>query len=283
MINDKSSIPLTRYIFLTLSFLVSFIWYVAFCESRGDTLKVVFLDVGQGDAIYIEAPNGNSILIDGGANRTLLSELGWILPFYDRSINLILNTNPDADHYAGFIDLFSRYSVGLELEAGTVSKTETYSRYEQSLLGHKVDRILARKGMRLLLDTKYNIYLEILFPDQDVSKLKSNDGSVVAKLVYGKHKIMLQGDATGEVEQHLLNTQADVSASILKVGHHGSRTSTLFEYVKAVSPAEAVISAGLNNRYGHPHKQTIETLIKNGVKIRETRLEGAITYKLTNH
>lgn len=277
--DNKNSITLKLRLLAFLALSVMFIWYVVLSENRGNIMTVAFLDVGQGDAIFIEAPNGNTVLIDGGPNRSLLRSLGGVLPFYRRSVDLIINTNPDADHYAGFIDLLERYHVGMELEAGTLSKTPTYETFENSLDQHGVEHMNAEKGMKITLDSKYGVYLYILYPDQDPTNLSSNDGSIVAKLVYASTTVMLQGDATEKVEKHLLSIKEDVDADILKVGHHGSRTSTSDEYVKAVSPEYAIISAGFNNRYGHPHAETLDTLNKYNVQIKKTMDRGTIVFK----
>ncbi len=276
---NKNSITLKHYILALLLLMTSFIWYVEVSEDRGNIMTVAFLDVGQGDAIYIEAPNGNSVIIDGGPNRSLLPALGRILPFYRRSIGMIINTNPDTDHYAGFIDLLERYNVGMELEAGTISKTPTYQRFEDFLVSHHVPHSFAKRGMKIILDSKYGVYIDILYPDANLKGVNSNDGSIVAKLVYGSTTVMLEGDATSKVEKHLLSLHDDVDADILKVGHHGSRTSTMDEYVKTVSPAYAIISSGRDNRYGHPHQETLATLDKYKIKILETMNLGTIIFK----
>ena len=262
----------------------AFVWYVVFAEGRGSILKVAFLNVGQGDAIFIEAPNGNTVIIDGGPDRSLLRELSKEVPFYKHSFGAIMVTNPDADHFAGFIDLLeSNYSVGELLEPGTISKSATYRRFEQMVNERHIPKMLARKGTKIILDQKRNIYIDILFPDRDVSSWKTNDGSVVAKLIYKNTAVMLQGDSPSKIEKYLLSQHDDVKAQILKLGHHGSKTSTTKEYVKAVSPEIAIISAGLNNHYGFPHKQTMETLVKNNVKPLITFELGTIEEKTDGH
>jgi competence protein ComEC len=276
---NKSSISLKVCLLFVVPFFVGFIWYVEINENNTDKLKVIFFDVGQGDAILIKAPNGNTVLIDGGPNKILLSRIGRSLPFYTRSIDLVINTNPDTDHYAGFIDLAKRYDIGAELRSGTISKTATYGIYAKELIESEVHRVLAIKGMKIILDQKRNIYLEILFPDQDVSNRKSNDGSIVSKLVYEKTSILFQGDATKIIEEYLVKSNPQkLKADILKVGHHGSRTSTTEEYVKAVSPKWAIISAGKENRYGHPHKETLDTLSSYGINILRTMDIGSMVF-----
>jgi competence protein ComEC len=142
-----------------------------------------------------------------------------------------------------------------------------------------VPDILAKKGMRL--DIGGGAYIDILFPDRDVSEWATNDGSVVARLVYGNISIMLTGDATAKTEKIILseNSPAQLASTILKVGHHGSRTSTSPDFVKAISPTYALISDGKDNKYGHPHQETLDTLASFGVKVFRTDLLGTIIFK----
>ncbi len=279
LVNNKNSIALKIYFLWMLLFSTMFIWYVELEEDHGNILTIAFLDIGQGDAIYIGAPNGNSIIVDGGPDRKLLNEIGKILPFYKRSLSAIVVTNPDADHYAGFINLLARFNVGALFEPGTKSNTITYRTFKASIKGKNISQILARRGMKIVLDTRYDIYLVILFPDVDVTNLKPNDGSIVMKLVYGKTSVDLQGDATSQVENKLAILDGEnLKANILKAGHHGSRTSTTDTYVQLVNPEYAIISASLDNKYGHPHKETLATLNKYKIKILKTMDLGTITF-----
>jgi len=278
----KSIIPLKLFLLVFAAVTAACIWYAAISENHHDLLTIAFLDIGQGDAIYIQAPNGNDIIIDGGPGRVLLGALGKVVPFYKRSVGAILVTNPDADHYSGFIDLLDRYKVGMEFEPGTISNTPTHILFEHRLEDHHVPKLLVQRGMTIMLDQKDNVYLSILFPDRDVSKFSSNDGSVVAKLVFGNTSVMLQGDSTAVIEHYLVGLDGPsglLRADILKAGHHGSKTSSSDEYVKTVAPTYAIISAGLNNRYGHPNQETIDTLNKYHVKILKTMDLGTIIFR----
>jgi competence protein ComEC len=218
-------------------------------------------------------------VVDGAPDDRLLSELGAVMPYFDRTIDGIMVTNPDSDHYRGFIDMLSRYKVGEEFEPGTVSDTPTYALLEKTLKEKSVPQIIARKGMKIILDQKEGVYIEILFPDRDVRGWTTNDGSIVAKLVYGSTSAMLQGDSTKKIEKYLLATdKADLPAQILKLGHHGSKTSTSPEYVAAVNPEYAIASIGINNRYGFPHPETIATLKDARVPFLHTDVDGRITF-----
>jgi competence protein ComEC len=267
------------WIFLCLLIVTFGIWHSVLLNG-GKQLQVSVLNIGQGDSIYIKAPNGVEMIIDGGPDQKLLSELGSVMPFFDKYIDLIVVTNPDKDHYAGFIDMLDRYKVGKVLEPGTISSTPTYHSFEEKIKEKGVEKIIAHRGQKVMLDEKRNVYLEILFPDRDASGMSTNEGSLVSKLVYGNTCMILQGDSPAEIERYLLSISnpQDFKCQILKVGHHGSRTSTSKEYVEAIDPQYALISLGQDNRYGHPHKEVLETLGNAGIEILRTDLESRITF-----
>jgi len=258
------------------------IWcFVYLQENRNDDLKVVFLDVGQGDSIYIEAPNGKQMLLDAGSNSAILSQLSKVMPFGDKSIDVVIITNPDTDHMGGVVDILQNYKVDMILESGTHSDTVTYRTLSQLIAQNKIQKKFARKGMRLVLDNKQNIYFDILFPDRDVSTWERNDGSVVGKLVYGTSSFMLMGDATKYTELLIAYNEnpQTLNSQVLKLGHHGSHTSSSLLWLEKVKPEIAIVSAGLNNRYGHPHKDVIQRLSDLGIAVFGTYEKGAIMFK----
>ncbi len=260
------------------------IWMAVFTENQRNNLTVAFLDIGQGDSIFIEAPNGNQILVDAGPNAKVLQELGGVMPWYDKSLDMIVVTNPDKDHIAGFVDVLKRFDVQYVLEPGTENKTLINTTLHELMSQKNVEKGIARRGMEIVLDKKRNIILTILFPDSDVSKLKSNDGSIVMRLTYGETEVMLTGDAPTSVEKHILSLdnsdpQFGLQSDILKIGHHGSKTSTSKEFVTAVKPAYAVISSGKGNKYGHPTPETLATLGTFPLQVLRTDELGTIIMK----
>ncbi len=263
------------YILLLLTIVSILLWSAAIHENRTG-LKFVALNIGQGDSLFIESPTGVQVLIDGGPGNSLMRELPRVLPWYDKHIDVVIVTNPDKDHYEGFIPLLAKYSVDVVLEPGTSSKTDTYSFLEKEITEKHIPKIIAARGQ--FIDIGGGAYIEVLFPDRDVSGLSSNDGSIVAKLVYGKTSVMLTGDSTAKIEDYLIHLDGEkLKSTVLKAGHHGSRTSSSDEYVKEVSPQYAVISAGKDNSYGHPHKETLETFSKYGVQVLGTYSLGDVT------
>jgi len=237
------------------------------------------LDIGQGDGLFIESPTGTQILVDAGPPRRILSALTHVMSPFDRHIDAIIVTNPDQDHIGGFLDVLKVYKVDRVFESGTYNDSKTYQNFKTEIKIKNIPNILAQKGMRL--DIGGGAMIDILFPDRDVSLWTSNDGSVVARLSYGKISVMLTGDATTLTEKIILGeySKAALASTILKVGHHGSRTSTSAEFGKAVSPVYALISDGKDNNYGHPHQDTLNTLASFGAKIFRTDLLGTIIVK----
>jgi len=242
-------------------------------------LTFAMLNVGQGDGLFIESPTGTQIMFDGGPIHSVLGPLARVMSPFDRSIDAIVITNPDADHIGGFLDILKTYKVGEVLESGTLTDSKTYQNLREEMKKQNIPDILVKKGMRL--DLGGDVFVDILFPDRDVSSWATNDGSVVARLSYGKTSLMLTGDATMLTEKIILgeNSANMLQSTILKVGHHGSRTSTSGEFVKAVTPSYALISDGKDNKYGHPHQETLDTLASFGVKIFRTDLLGSIIMK----
>ncbi|MCE9517535.1 MBL fold metallo-hydrolase [Candidatus Nomurabacteria bacterium] len=203
------------------------------------------------------------------------------MPFGDKSIDVVIITNPDTDHMGGVVDILQNYKVDMILESGTHSDTVTYRTLSQLIAQNKIQKKFARKGMRLVLDNKQNIYFDILFPDRDVSTWERNDGSVVGKLVYGTSSFMLMGDATKYTELLIAYNEnpQTLHSQVLKLGHHGSHTSSSLLWLEKVKPEIAIVSAGLNNRYGHPHKDVIQRLSDLGIAVFGTYEKGEIMFK----
>ncbi|MCR4330589.1 MAG: MBL fold metallo-hydrolase [Patescibacteria group bacterium] len=263
-------------LFLTLFFIMNvFIWSVIFREDRGGVLTVAFLDIGQGDAVFIEAPNGNQVLLDGGPNKRVLRELASLMPFYDRSIDVVIASHPDKDHVGGLPAVLARYDVRIAIDPGVEHDTSVYQEFERLVEEEDIERIRARRGQIIWLDQ--SVYLEILFPDRDPVGWDTNDASIVARLVYGDTSFMLTGDSPQKMEQYLVGLDGEALASdVLKLGHHGSKTSTSELFLGFVSPLYAIISAGKNNQYGHPHQEVLELVERFRIPIFATYEVGNI-------
>ncbi len=267
-----------KYYFLGLLFLTAvFVWYAVFKEGRSG-LEVDFLDVGQGDAIFIQAANGNQVLLDSGPNKKVLAELSKVMPFYDRSLDMIIESHPDNDHIAGFIDVFRRYNISSVLESGVQADTPVYEELEKTIKDKNIQKILAKRGMRINLGD--DIYLDILLPVVNVSTFSPHDGMVVLKLNYGKNSFLLTGDMEKKMENYLVSIDNNLKSDVLKIGHHGSKTSTSEALLGYVNPDYAIISVGKENKYGHPTQEVLERL--NQFKIPILRTDEKGTIKITS-
>lgn len=207
-----------------------------------------------------------------------MAELGKVLPFGNKTIDVMIESHPDRDHIGGLPEVADRYKVGIFLEPGVESDNDIDDVLHARLKAQNIPDILARRGM--VVNFGDGARLEILFPNQDVSRWETNDASIVAKLTYGNESFLLTGDSTKKAESILLNLNSTIlKSSVLKAGHHGSRTSTSPAYATAVSPEYAVISAGKDNTYGHPHKEVLDILQQVSAIILSTIDMGTIEFE----
>ncbi|MFA6428860.1 MAG: ComEC/Rec2 family competence protein [Candidatus Buchananbacteria bacterium] len=247
-----------------------------------NNLRVTFLNVGQGDAILIQTPDNQKYLVDGGPDNTILNKLGEQLSFWDKSLAGIILTHPHADHVGGLPAVLARYSVAQLWLYPAVHTAPDYLAFLAAAKEKKINTAAIFAGQNLALGGGVN--LQILWPPADNkdnpawSKFSDlNSQSVVGRLTFGQTAILLMGDAPQEVEQELLKaTTTDLTARVLKVGHHGSKYSSSPEFLAAVKPDWAVISVGANNSFGHPHFRTLYNLQQVSAKILRTDQAGDI-------
>lgn len=233
-------------------------------------VRVHFLDVGQGDSIFIELTDGKSMLIDASTAEYGEGIADYIKDNGYSKIDYLVATHPHADHIGGMQDVVEQLEIGEIYMPKASSTTKTYKNLLKVIKakGNKINT--AKAGNTIYSDSSLGI--DILAPNSD-SYEEINDYSVVIKLVYGSKSFLFTGDAEKLSENEIT---ADVSADVLKVGHHGSSTSSSDKFIKRVNPEYAVISCGEGNSYGHPHKETIKTLNKYDVEIFRTDTMGTI-------
>lgn len=266
----------TILILLIVTFVI---WHAVIRSARSDTLKVTFLDIGQGDSIFIETPGGRQMLIDGGKNRSVIRKLSNVMPWYDRTIDIIIGTHPDADHIGGLPDVLARYHVGLIIESSVkdAEGADSAAFEKKASQEEGAERRIAERGQ--IVDLGEGVYLEILFPDRPVPGLETNTGSIVARLVYGATSFMLTGDSPQAIEEYLVRLDGGaLESTVLKAGHHGSRTSSGISFVGFVSPEYAIYSRGCDNSYGHPHDEVKEAFARLGIPTLDTCEEGNISF-----
>jgi competence protein ComEC len=239
---------------------------------------VAFLNVGQGDSIFIQAPNGKQILIDAGADSKAILELGKILPFYDKSIDILIETHSDADHVGGVPDLLNRFHIKKFIFNGKADTDGLNSEIKKILDKQKIDQITVSAGDRIILDEEKNIYIDILWPQSGITLEDNNDYSVITRLVWNNAEFLLTGDAPQEIENKISDT-FNVSSDVLKAGHHGSKYSSSQYFIEKVNPQYAIISAGKDNKFGHPHQEVLDTISKTNAKILQTIEMGTILFE----
>ena len=245
-------------------------------------LHLTVLDVGQGDAILIEAPNGQTVLVDAGPDPDLtLRRIGQQLPFHERRIDVVVLTHPHQDHLGGLEEVLRRYEVGIFVDGGRQPETDPHRRLLQAVTGEPgAQLLLAEAGQRIPIGG--GAVLEVLYPSPGdvVAPLPEgdvNNASVVVLLRYGSFEALLTGDAEAPVEALLVARGALEPVDVLKVGHHGSDSSSTPALLRATRPEVAVISLGADNDYGHPHRSTLEHLAAiPGLRVYRTDRDGSV-------
>ena len=269
---------------LKLTHLVIFLCLFVFAFSTHGTanqkdglLKIYFFDVGQGDAIFIEAPNGNQVLVDGGPDNAVVQKLGETMPFYDKDIDMVVLTHSDADHITGLIEVLERYDVEKIAYSNIIRRSALYNAWQEAVAEEGADIIDPVAGK--IIDLGNGATLTILHPTESlIGKVleKTNNYSVVLMLKYGESEILLTGDIEAKAERQIILSGANLDADILKVAHHGSKTSTIEEFLYEVSPQVAVIQVGAKNRYGHPTQEVLNRLENFGMKLYRTDVDGGV-------
>lgn len=263
-------------VILILFFLNVLTWTVVYDLNKNQLLEVNFFDVGQGDAIFIETPKGYQILIDGGPTNTILEKLGQEMPFWDRTIDVVILTHPEHDHIAGLLEVLKRYKVDFILWTGVLRDTAEYDEWKRLIESESSYVKIAQAGQKIITP---KAVINILYPFESLENKEiknTNNASIISRLVFGNTAFVFTGDVYKSVERKLVNGGVIVESDVLKIGHHGSKTSTSRELLEQVMPKTAVISVGRENRYGHPYDEVLELLIEYGIKVLRTDQAGDI-------
>lgn len=240
---------------------------------------VYMLNVGQGDSFLVQAHNGVQLLIDGGRDAQVLSELARVMPKGDRSIDVVIATHPDADHIGGLPLVLSHYNVGLFLTSDVLTDTSPFQALYTTLYTKHIPAYYARHGMSLTLDDDPSLasVFSILFPDRPTTTWETNSASVVGRLQIGQNSMLLTGDSPLSIEHFLARADPHaIDVDILKLGHHGSKTASSEEFLRATSPVLALISAGVNNSYGHPATEITDRLHTLAIPFISTQDRGTV-------
>jgi len=242
-----------------------------------DCLVVSFLDVGQGDAVLFETRDGFEMLVDGGPNAAVLRQLSKERSFFDREIDVVVTTHPDLDHIGGLVDVLKRYKVQTILRTENENDKSAAEAFAAAAQKERAEEILADAGQVIQLGASTTI--QIFSPTGDERQWESNTSSIVLRVVYGGTSFMLTGDAPQEIEDYLVKTYgAQLDSDVLKLGHHGSKTSSSDAWLDTVTPKYAVVSAGIDNRYGHPHQDVMQRVFARNIQTSHTGTDGTITF-----
>lgn len=253
--------------------------FIVYCASQwkpllSTELFIAALDIGQGDSIYIRTPQGTDILIDGGEDRAVIHELGEVMPPYDHTLEFVIATHPDADHIGGLPELTESYTVEHFIMNGDIIKNTAPAEALREWAQHDIETFTAYRGWNVTIEP--DVWLEFVHPDPTHPHKETNDDSVMFILHYKEFSAMFTGDASSEVEQELIDAGILQDVDLLKVGHHGSKTSTSTAFLDALHPEGAIISVGEGNKFGHPHAGPLMRLEQRGIQIFRTDLSGRI-------
>lgn len=234
--------------------------YQEYSKIYNGKFVATFFDVPLGDAILLRTPHGKNIFLDGGIDDAVLAELDRFLPFWQREIELLIITHPDADHLAGGYEVLKKFPVKKVLVSGINNKSTLFQTFLQSVSDENIPLIVADKNTDFWID---GVYFDTLFPNASfvgdyLSSL--NNASVVQRITFGNQSLLLTGDIEKNTERELLASSDSLQSAVLKVAHHGSKSSSLESFLQAVAPQAAVILAAKDNRFGHPHDEVVERL-----------------------
>lgn len=244
-----------------------------FSLQNNNYLALHFLDVGQGDAILIRTPQGQNIVIDGGADNLLLHRLGESMPWWDGTIDYLIISHYHADHMMGLMELLNKYKVEDILVTAHQPDDFLFSVWQDALAQHSLQATIVFAGQtwKLAEDLSMQVF------SADSHHEDYNDNSLVLKLKYKNISTLLTGDLPSTEEEDLLKSQFDLKADILKVAHHGSRYSSALKFLQVVDPDVCIIQVGEDNRFDHPHAEALERLEQVECQILRNDLQGNIS------
>lgn len=262
---------LSKLIFLVL--ITSQILINIFEHSTPSEMYLHLLNVGQGDSILLKTIDRKYILIDGGPNSNVIDEMADFLPFWETRLDYVIATHGDADHIGGLVEVFERYRVDNFIYNGEEKQTLMFNQLLENVKKNNNKIIRAEAGQHIQVGCCS--LLEILWPNKNPPQ-DSNDKSVAMIFKYKDFDIYLAGDLGYEIEEEI-TTGLEKSIEVMKLSHHGSRTSTSEKTLTNISPEIGLISLGRNNKFGHPHEEVTNLLKEHNINILRTDLHGTIS------
>jgi len=260
-----------------------FAWQEIFALASDKNLEVYFLNVGQGDSEFIKTPENHQIIIDGGPDSLVLTEISKLMPFWDRTIDLVVLSHPEKDHMQGLLEILKKYKADYILWSGVKKTAPEYDEWmnilgRQKKLGAKIMATKSGDIVRL-----GEVKIETIFPFESLAEKEikdtSNNTCIVSKLIFGTNSFLFSGDIDTTAEKEIIarSDLATTKSDVLKVSHHGSKYSTSEDFLANVSSKFAVIEVG-KNFYGHPTPETLQRLEKFGIQILRTDINGTIEF-----
>ena len=271
-------------ILLTLALILAALGLLVIVQTQSlGKLRLVFCDVGQGDGMLLITPSGKDIVVDGGPGTKIVDCLGENLPFWDRTIEMVVLTHPQKDHMEGLLSVLSRYKVKMISTTGVENETELFKAWQTAIKAEGARIYTPKAGDRLVLDSVrgQTSSMDVLWPTSEKLEIwklaglsELNKSSVVLRLEMDGFCAYLTSDIPNEILVGLI----DRSCQVLKISHHGSKTGTNQEILDSIDPKVAIIQVGKNS-FGHPHKEVLEMLGSKGVKIYRNDINGVIELK----
>lgn len=254
-----------------------YIFYNYYHYQKNNDLEVSFIDVGQGDAIFIKTPEKHQVIIDFGSNQGI-NDLNKKIPWWNKKIDLAIITHPHDDHIIGLIQIIKNYKVRNIMYTGIIFDSPAYLELLKEIEKKNIPLLIPQKNQSIKLGKDCN--LDILFPwesflNKEIDNL--NNSSIISQLSCQNSKFLFMGDAEIEVENEILKKEINIKSDVLKIGHHGSITSSQQEFLEKVAPQIAIIMVGKNNKFNHPSLRVLKRLEKLKIKTFRTDLDGTIT------
>lgn len=273
-----------KKIIIFLLIIISLIFYFSrqLLIIKNNSLKIYFLNSGQADSILIKTPEKQNIIIDFGSLEAI-KELDKKIPWWDKKINLLIITHPHDDHIAGIPKLLDKYKVEKVIYTGISYKSLLYQEIIEKIKMKKIELLIPQEKQKIILSK--NCELNFLYPLKSLNKQaveNLNNSSIVNRLSCKQNNFLFMGDAEELVEQEILKENYDLQSEVLKVGHHGSLSSSIQEFLERVKPKISIIMCGEKNKFDHPHLKTLRKLQKIGSLILRTDLNGTISLEVEN-
>ncbi len=268
----KKVIKILIGLFLVVTVLLTSVWF----SGKDNDLEVYFFNIGQGDGVLIRTPSYQNIIIDGGPDNSFITKLGQALPFYDKTIDLMVLTHPHDDHIYGLVEVLKRYKVKQVLYTGVLHPTDAYLEWLVIIKEKQIPLKIALAGQKFIFgEAELKVFYPFIdFTNQKIENL--NNSSVVVQLIYEEVKILFMGDLEIEGEEEILDNNYDIRSQVIKLGHHGSDTSSIEDFLKKVQAEHAVIQVGEDNKFGHPSRRILSRLKRLEIGLFRTDLLGTI-------